>query len=60
MQRTFGIDVLRCPHCGSKRRVVALIQDPLVVRKILVHLGLDGEPTELAPARSPPELELAF
>ena len=51
---------LRCPHWGSKRRVVALLQDPLVVRKILVHLGLDGEPTELAPARSPPELELAF
>jgi len=60
MRRTFGIDVLLCPHCGGRRRLVALIQEPNVIRTILAHLGLDDEPVALAPARSPPELELAF
>jgi hypothetical protein len=60
MLRTFGIDVLRCPHCGAKRRLIALIERPSIVRAILRHLGLDHEPVQLKPARPPPQLELAF
>jgi hypothetical protein len=51
------------PHVRNRRarrRLLALIQDPSVIHKILAHLGLDDEPVELTPARSPPELELAF
>ena len=46
LRRSFGIDVLRCPKCSSRMRLIATIEDPLVARKILEHLGL--------PARGPP------
>jgi len=46
LQRVFGIDALRCPHCGSTLRLIAAIEDPAVARKILECLKL--------PARAPP------
>jgi hypothetical protein len=60
MKRVFAIDVLVCPHCGGPRKLIALLTDGLVVRKILTHLGLSTEPPALAPARAPPEPELAW
>ena len=60
LKRVFAIDVLTCPHCGGPRKLVALINDGLVVRKILEHLGLPTEPPALAPARAPPEPEFAW
>lgn len=60
LQRVFAIDVLTCPHCGGKRKLIALITEGLVVRKILAHLSLPTEPPALAPARAPPEPEFAF
>jgi len=32
-------DPLECPKCKGPMRVIALIDDPVVVREILVHLG---------------------
>ena len=60
MKRVFEIDVLICPHCGGPRKLIAFLTDGLVVRKILNHLGLPTEPPVLAPARAPPEPELAW
>ena len=54
MARVFGVNVLRCPKCGGECRVIAMIDDPPVIRKILGHMGLPTEPIELAPARGPP------
>jgi len=45
---------------GGPRRLIALINDGLVVRKILAHLGFSTEPPPLAPARAPPEPEFAW
>ena len=59
LRRVFQIDVLTCPWCAGKRRLVALITDGKVVRRILEHLGLPTAAPALAPARSPPELEFA-
>jgi hypothetical protein len=59
LKRVFEIDVLTCPFCGGKRRLIALITDGKVVRAILVHLGLPTTAPVLAPARSLPELEFA-
>ncbi|MGH9158704.1 MAG: hypothetical protein ACRD2X_01795, partial [Vicinamibacteraceae bacterium] len=50
MQRSFGFDVLQCPRCGGRFRLLALIEDGAVARRILGHLGL---PTEVPPARAP-------
>jgi len=40
MQRSFGFDVLACPRCGDRFELIALIEGPLVIRRILSHLGL--------------------
>ena len=47
MRRTFRFDVLRCPRCGGRLRLLALIEHASTVQRILRHLGL---PTDL---RSP-------
>lgn len=43
MQRSFGFDVLACPRCSSRLKLVALIQAPAVILRILRHLGLPEE-----------------
>jgi len=54
MQRGFGFDVLACPRCGGRLRLVALIQAPAVIERILRHLGLpEGAPAP-RPSRAPP------
>ena len=60
MKRVFEIDVLHCPHCGGRRRLIALITDSLVARRILRHLDLPSEPPPPAPARPPPQMVLGF
>ena len=42
MKITWKIDTLQCP-CGGRRSLVALIDQPPVVKKILAHLGLATE-----------------
>jgi hypothetical protein len=54
MRRTFPFDVLACPRCGGRLRLVALIEQADVVQQILRHLGLPTEVPEPRPARAPP------
>ena len=54
MQRVFGYDVLSCPRCGQMMRLIALIEQADVIRRILGHLGLPTDVPEPAPARAPP------
>lgn len=60
MRRVFDVDVLRCTSCGSHRRLIALITQPELIRRILSHLGIPADPPLLAAARSPPEPALPF
>jgi len=46
LKRTFAIDVLTCSRCLGRMRLVALIENEQVARRILDHLGL--------PSRAPP------
>jgi hypothetical protein len=48
--RVWHVDPLRCPVCNNPMRVIALIDDPRVVEKILRHLGVWHDP----PPRPPP------
>ncbi len=48
--RVWHVDPLRCPVCQDPMRVIAVIEDPRVVEKILRHLGAWHDP----PARRPP------
>jgi len=58
MSRVFGINVLTCTECGGQCRVIACIEDPRVIRKILSHLGLPTQGVHLKPARGPPDRQL--
>jgi hypothetical protein len=40
MHRAFAIDVLACVHCGGRLRLIAILHDPVLIRKILAHLDL--------------------
>ena len=60
LERVFAEDVLRCPRCGGRRHRVATITDPLVIRRILRHIGARHEPWPLAPARPPPQSVMQF
>ena len=51
LARVFGIDISKCVHCNGKMKIIALVKDPPVIKKILTHLGLSPIPPPLAPAR---------
>ena len=46
MRRIFAVDVLECGRCHGRMRIVAVINQPDVIARILTHLGL--------PVRAPP------
>ncbi len=48
LERVFDIDVERCT-CGGQLKILAAIEEPVVIVRILVHLGLAAR----APAREP-------
>ena len=52
LQRVFEIDVLCCPNCGGRMRILAAITDPEAARRILECLSL--------PARAPPNAPAEF
>ena len=54
MHRSFGFDVLACPRCRGRLRLIALIDEPRVVRRILGHLGVRTEVPAARPSRAPP------
>ena len=55
LKRVFNIDITVCPKCAGKTRIIAAIEEPKVVKKILNHLGLQTSAPPLLPARGPPE-----
>ena len=51
--KAFAIDVLACPHCGGRLRLIATLHDPAVIRTLLAHLGMARSGPSPGPA--PPE-----
>ena len=47
------IEIEKCEKCGGRVKIIASIEDPVVIEKILKHLGLDE--ASQARNRSPPE-----
>ena len=54
LKRVFTIDIEKCEKCGGPVRVIASIEDPDVIEKILKHLGLEDSAAS-AQIRAPPE-----
>jgi hypothetical protein len=60
LARVFNIDVETCSKCGGNMKIIAAIEDPKVIRKILEHMGLALMPPPLHPARGPPKAHHHF
>ncbi len=54
MRRTFAFDVLSCPRCGGRLRLIALIEEAAVISRMLCHLALPTDLPVARPARAPP------
>jgi hypothetical protein len=54
MRRAFDIDVLACPRCGGRLRLLGLIEDPHAVRAILESLTISADLAD----RAPPEIAM--
>jgi hypothetical protein len=52
LKRVFGIEIEACARCGGKLQVIASIEAPELIAKILAHLE------KTAPDQCQPELPL--
>ena len=39
LKRVFDLDIEHCPHCGGQLKLIAAIEEPAVIQRILTHLG---------------------
>jgi hypothetical protein len=54
-------DIETCRACGGAVRIIACIEDPVVIEKILTHLDkkyASAEAARLPPCRAPPQTGL--
>jgi len=49
MRRAFDLDVLACPRCGGRLRLLGTIEDPAAIRAILDSLAASTERADRAP-----------
>jgi hypothetical protein len=54
LKRVFNIDVETCHLCAGQMKIIASIEYPQVIKKILEHVGLPTKPPMPWPARGPP------
>jgi hypothetical protein len=64
LKRVFNIDMETCAHCGGPVKVIACIEDQVVIDKILFHLekkgNLPSTPDTLPETRAPPPVTLVY
>ena len=54
LKRVFSIDIESCPECGGRLRVIACIEEPWLIAKILGHVHYRGDQLGTT-ARGPPD-----
>lgn len=58
LKRVFRIDIDTCERCGGKVRIIASVEDPVVIGRILARFAQNTAPaagfTPAHPARGPP------
>ena len=60
LARVFAVDVMRCPSCGGRLLLVAVLRAPSSIRRYLSGVGLAAEPAAIAAVRPPPQRDLAL
>ena len=61
LKRVFNIDITICEECGGAVKVIASIEDPVVIKQILAHLQRKAVSKEFNPlpeSRAPPQIGL--
>jgi hypothetical protein len=61
LKRVFNIDIETCRACGAAVRIIACIEDAVIIEKILTHLDEktgSAEASRLPPCRAPPQADL--
>ncbi len=51
LKRVFDIDLEHYPQCGGDLKIIAAIEEPAVIVRILTHLGLPARAPPRSPAR---------
>jgi hypothetical protein len=59
LRRVFPLDLEHCQNCGGALKIIAAIEDPAVIVKILTHLELPARAPPRAPARPPVGFDFA-
>ena len=49
MRRAFDVDVLACPRCGGRLRLIATVKDPDAIRAIMTAVAVSRELADRAP-----------
>ena len=52
LQKVFAADVLLCPDCGGRLRVLACVTEAAEVKRYLEHAGIDATGPPVARATS--------
>jgi hypothetical protein len=55
MRRVFAVDVLECPQCRGRMRILAAIHSLSAIRAILECVGLPARPPPIAPPDPDPD-----
>jgi hypothetical protein len=61
LKRVIGIEIELCVRCGGRLKVIASIEEPELIERILAHRrerGEDTAPTASLGARGPPQASL--
>ena len=61
LKRVFNIDIETCEKCKGPVKIIACVEDPVVIEKILRHLrekSISNNSARLPPGRAPPQIEL--
>jgi hypothetical protein len=54
LKRAFGVDVLECPKCKGRMRLIAMVTEPKSVARYLAGVGEPSEVPGRSPSRGPP------
>jgi len=54
LARTFAVDVLACPTCQGRMKLLALVKGPASIARYLATVGEAAEVPQRSPGRSPP------
>ena len=61
LKRGFNIDIDICEKCKGPVKIIACVEDPVAIEKILRHLkekAISSNTAQLPPGRAPPQIEL--